>query len=237
MTELFTKDTLLGGQVRLRQPRTGFRASSGNLMLPGSIDSVLLAAAIPAASGDTVFEPGTGVGSVSLCLARRIEGVRVVGIELQPDLVRLSIDNARLNGLGDCFDVVVGDIVHPPLRIEPGGFSHVMMNPPHTEGESSLTIWLRSGLRLLTRRGTLTIIHRADRLIEILTLLHSNAGEIVVFPLWSTAAAGAANRVIVRARKEMRTPFRLTSGMVLHTNDGAFTDQTAAILRGAALEI
>lgn len=252
MTEQFTEDALLGGRVRLRQPRDGFRAA---------IDSVLLAAATPAAAGESVFEPGAGVGAAALCLARRVEGCRVVGIELQPDLVRLAGDNARLNGFADRIDVVVGDIAHSPPRIEPGGFTHAMMNPPHlvaervhvsphpgralanaegaanTEGASSLAMWLDAGLRMLVRRGTLTLIHRADRLDEILALLHGRAGEIVVFPLWPGPGVKPAKRVIVRARKEGRTPLRLAPGLVLHTADGAFTAQADAVLRGAALEI
>ena len=246
MTEPFTEDALLGGRVRLRQPRDGFRAA---------IDSVLLAAATPAAAGDSVFEPGAGAGAAALCLARRIEGCRVVGIELQPDLVRLAGENARLNGLGDRIDVVVGDIARPPPRIEPGGFAHVMMNPPHhvadrahvsprteralsnAEGASSLATWLDAGLRMVVRRGTLTLVHRADRLDEILAALHGRAGEIVVFPLWPGPGVKPAKRVIVRARKETRAPLRLAPGLVLHTGDGAFTAQADAVLRGAALEI
>ncbi len=248
MTEEFTEDALLGGRVRLRQPRDGFRAA---------IDSVLLAAAIPAAAGDSVFEPGAGAGAgaAALCLAHRVEGCRVVGIELQPDLVRLAGDNARLNGLGDRIDVVVGDIALPPPRIEPGGFAHVMMNPPHhvadradvsprpgraaanAEGAASLGMWLDAGLRMLVRRGTLTLIHRADRLDEILAALHGRAGEIVVFPLWPGPGAKPAKRVIVRARKDAATPLRLAPGLVLHGDDGGFTARADAVLRGAALDI
>jgi tRNA1(Val) A37 N6-methylase TrmN6 len=246
MTEEFTEDALLGGRVRLRQKRDGFRAA---------IDSVLLAAATPAAPGETVFEPGAGAGAAALCLAHRVEGCRVVGIELRADLVRLAGDNARLNGLGDRLDFVIGDIARPPPRIEPGGFAHVMMNPPHhaadrvavspdaeravanTEGTATLAVWLDVGLRMLRRRGTLTLIHRADRLDEILAALAGRAGEMVVFPLWPGQGAKPAKRVSVRARKEARTPLRLAPGMVLHGDDGAFTAPANAVLRGAALEI
>ena len=246
MTGDFTEDALLDGRVRLRQPRDGFRAA---------IDSVLLAASTPAAAGESVFEPGAGAGAAALCLARRVEGCHVVGIELQPDLVRLAGENARLNGLGDRIDVVIGDVAHTPPRIEPGGFAHVMMNPPHhvaeradvsplaeravanSAGASSLATWLDAGLRMLVRRGSLTLIHRADRLDEILALLHGRAGEIVVFPLWPGPGVKPAKRVIVRARKETRTPLRLAPGLVLHGGDGAFTAQADAVLRGAALEI
>jgi len=246
MTEEFTEDALLDGRVRLRQPREGFRAA---------IDSVVLAAAIPAVAGESVFEPGAGAGAAALCLARRVAGCHVVGIELQPDLVRLAGENARLNGLGDRIDVAIGDVAHTPPRIEPGGFAHVMMNPPHhvaeradvspfpdramanSAGASSLAMWLDAGLRMLVRRGSLTLIHRADRLDEILALLHGRAGEIVVFPLWPGPGVKPAKRVIVRARKETRTPLRLAPGLVLHGADGRFTAEADAVLRGAALEI
>ena len=246
MTEEFTEDALLDGRVRLRQPREGFRAA---------IDSVLLAAAIPAVAGESVFEPGAGAGAAALCLAHRVAGCHVVGIELQPDLVRLAGENARLNGLGDRIDVAIGDVAHTPPRIEPGGFAHVMMNPPHhvadradvsprrdraianSAGASSLAMWLDAGLRMLVRRGSLTLIHRADRLGEILALLHGRAGEIVVFPLWPGPSVKPAKRVIVRARKKTGTPLRLAPGLVLHGGDGAFTAQADAVLRGAALEI
>ncbi len=246
MTGALTDDALLGGRIRLRQPRDGFRAA---------IDSVLVAAATPAAPGESVFEPGAGAGAAALCLAYRVEGCHVVGIEPQPDLVRLAGDNARLNGLGDRVDVMIGDIAHPPPRVEPGGFAHVMMNPPHhaaervdtsphagraaamTEGSASLALWIEVALRMLRRRGTLTMVHRADRLDEILALLHRRAGEIVVFPLWPGRGGDAAKRVIIRARKEARTPLRLAPGLVLHGDDGAFTAQADAVLRGAALDI
>lgn len=246
MTGAVTEDALLGGRVRLRQERDGFRAA---------IDSVLLAAATPVVAGETVFEPGAGAGAAALCLARRVEDCRVVGIERRPDLVRLAGDNARLNGLGDRIDVVVGDIARPPPRIEPGGFAHVMMNPPHhvadrvdvsplperaaanTEGAAALALWLDTGLRMLVRRGTLTLVHRADRIDEILALLHGRAGEIVVFPLWPGAGVKPAKRVIVRARKDAATPLRLAPGLVLHGDDGGFTARADAVLRGAALDI
>ena len=246
LTGAVTEDGLLGGRIRLRQPRDGFRAA---------IDSVLLAAATPATPGDAVFEPGTGAGAAALCLVHRVGQCRLVGIEQQADLVRLAGDNARLNGLGDRIDVVVGDIARPPPRIEPGGFDHVMMNPPHhvaqrvdvsphagraaanTESAAPLAVWLDAGLRMLRRRGTLTLIHRADRLDEILALLGARAGEIVVFPLWPGPRDDPAKRVIVRARKEAKTPLRLTRGLVLHGEDGAFTARADEVLRGGALEI
>ena len=96
-----TDDALLAGQVRLKQPRDGFRAA---------IDSVLLPAAVAAVAGDSVFEIGVGCGAAVLCLARRVDGVNISGIDIQPHLVRLAGDNVRANGLEGRIDIMSGDV-------------------------------------------------------------------------------------------------------------------------------
>ena len=166
-------DTLLGGRVKLRQPRHGYRAA---------IDPVLLAAAVPADDGDTVLDIGCGAGAASLCLALRVEGCRITGIETQRDLVHLANDNVALNGFFGRFVAVQGDLLHPPPRLEPGSFAHVMANPPflessmaspspdtakaaaNIEGEANLAAWVRFALLMARPKGSVTFIHRADRM-------------------------------------------------------------------------
>jgi tRNA1(Val) A37 N6-methylase TrmN6 len=129
-----------------------------------------------------------------------------------------------------------------------------MMNPPHMEAartqaspnpakaaarveeEATLADWIGFALRMVRPRGTITMIHRADRLDEMLALLRAGAGEIVVFPLWP-GGGQAAKRVIVRARKGVQTPLRLSAGMALHGEGGKYTPEADAVLRGAPLNI
>lgn len=243
--ETITEDAIMDGRVILRQPAEGYRVA---------IDSVVLAAAVPAAAGERVFEPGAGSGAAALCLARRVEGCHVTGIELQFALVRLAGENVRLNGLGGRVDIMQGDIARPlPPRID-GGFDHVMVNPPyrregegnappdagkaaaHVEAGAGLDSWIACALTQLRRKGSLTVIHRADRLDTLMAALTGRVGEIVVFPLWPRAGK-AAKRVIVRARKGVATPLRLAPGLVLHGDDGGYSAEAEAILRGGPLVI
>jgi tRNA1(Val) A37 N6-methylase TrmN6 len=85
---------------------------------------------------------------------------------------------------------------------------------------------------MLRPRGGLTVIHRADRVDELLVSLHKKAGAVEVIPLWPRAGV-AAKRVIVRARKGLKSPAVIHPGLVLHQADGRFTPQAEAILRGA----
>jgi tRNA1(Val) A37 N6-methylase TrmN6 len=235
-----TDDRLLGGRVRLRQSADGARAA---------IDPVFLAAAVPAEPNQQILDAGCGAGAAMLCLAARVQQCRVVGLELQRDLVRIAGDNAVLNRMGDRLSVMVGDLLHPPPRLSPGSFDHVMANPPfiergrgseapnpakaaaNIEGEAALGDWVRFALVMVRAKGTVTFIHRADRIDALLGQLAGRAGGIVIFPLWPRAGQ-PAGRVLVQARKQIAAPARLAAGLVLHEADGRFTAAAEAVLRG-----
>jgi tRNA1(Val) A37 N6-methylase TrmN6 len=237
-----SEDSLLGGRVRLRQPVAGYRAA---------IDPVLLAAAVPAREGDTVLDIGCGFGAATLCLAARVPGARITGIERERDLVRLAGDNILLNQMGGMVGAMVGDLLRPPRRLEPGTFAHIMANPPYlegaqatkpadpgraaarVEGEADLAAWVRFALTMVRGKGSITFIHRADRLEQLLGAFAGRAGEIVLFPLWP-GLAKPARRIIVRARKGVATPTALLPGLILHEADGRYTPAADAVLRGGA---
>ncbi len=239
-----TADRLLGGRVSLRQPANGYRAA---------IDPILLAAAVT--GGDRhVLDIGCGVGTAAICLATRITECRVTGLEIQPELAALARDNAAGNGLADRVEIVTGDLLDPPDGVATGAFDAVIANPPYLtagqsappdgskaiadhEGEAGLEEWVRFAGRILKHKGRLTMIHRADRLDGLCAALHPAFGDVRLLPLWPRDGA-AARRVIVQARKGVRTPASLLPGLVLHEEDGRFTAAAEAILRdGAALPL
>ncbi|MBF0130440.1 MAG: methyltransferase [Alphaproteobacteria bacterium] len=242
-TDETTEDALLGGRIRLRQPLHGYRAA---------IDPVLLAAAVPLRDGDLVADVGLGTGAAALCLAARMPGVRVVGLEIQPDLVRLARDNAAGNGLADRVRVVEGDIATPPPGMTAEHFDVVMTNPPfgaagtrppdpqrataHAGNDPDLLgPWLRFCLLLLRPKGRLVLIHRADRLDELLAHLRAppplgRLGAIEIIPLWPREGE-PARRVIVRGRKGLKSPLVLLPGLTLHEGTG-YSERTTRILRG-----
>jgi tRNA1(Val) A37 N6-methylase TrmN6 len=174
----------------------------------------------------------------------------VTGLERDTALAALAGESARRSGLAGRVTVVTGDLAAPPPEVAGRIFDHVATNPPflaarsagarggpkddaHVEG-LPLATWLALCLRRLRSRGTLTLVHRADRLPDILAGLGPRVGDIAVLPVWPRADAVMAGRVIVAARKGGRGPARLLRGLVLHTADGSFTSEAAAVLRDAA---
>ena len=101
----------------------------------------------------------------------------------------------------------------------------------------SLEEWLRVTCAMAKPKGTVTIIHRADALPELLAGVEGRLGGLIAFPLWP-AAGKEANRVLLRGIKGSRAPFKLANGFLLHDGPGGFTAEADAILRnGAALPL
>lgn len=238
-------DAFLGGRLRVHQPEGGFRAG---------IDTVLLAAAVPAGAGERALELGAGAGIASLCLAVRVPGVVIRGIEREPALVALATANARANGLAGRLEVEEGDAAEPLALAADAAFDHVFVNPPFTTATAGtppatgragatrlsggpLAAWIAAARAALKPGGTLTLIHRADALPEILDGLGRGFGAVVIHPLWPRAGM-PAKRVILAARKGRRTPLRLVAGTVLHAPPAKYTAAVEAILRdGRALKL
>jgi tRNA1(Val) A37 N6-methylase TrmN6 len=233
----FSDDSFLGGRVIARQPIEGFRSGT---------DAVILAAAVPAKRGEELFEPGSGAGMASLCLAERVADCRITGIEIAPELVALANENARANELADRVRFEAADVFHLPghLRRE---FDHVLCNPPfhHSAGEMSpneeraralsdregLGNWMKTAFARVKSDGTLTVILRADRLAEALAGMPQHG--VAVFPLWAHVGE-VAKRVILQIRKNSRAPLVLHPGLVLHGSDGRYTREADAVLRDVA---
>ena len=241
-------DAALGGRLVLRQPLRGHRFGH---------DAILLAAATPAQAGEQAVEFGAGVGAAGLALARRVDGVAVTLIEIDPALTALATDNAARNGLDGrvravCLDVTAPAAAFAAAGLKSGSAHHVLMNAPFNAPHNSppdhdrrrartalpgtLALWLRAAARLLASRGTVTLIWRADALSEVFAALGAEFGAIAVVPVFPRPDAPAI-RVLLRAVKGSKAPSALLPGLVLTETTGKPTATAEAVLRdGIALK-
>lgn len=242
--DALTQDGFLGGRLRIWQPRAGYRAAT---------DPVILAAACDAQAGDRVLELGCGAGVASLCLAHRVAGLSLTGVERQPAYADLARRNAALAGVA--MEVVTADLAHLPKDLRGAVFDHVIANPPYFAPHSGtpardhgreqaqredtpLALWIETARRRLRPKGWLTLIHLTERLPDILAAL-KGFGSITIRPL-AARQGQAAGRVVLRARKSGRGNLTLLPPFILHegaAHDGdrdSYGVQARAVLRDGA---
>jgi tRNA1(Val) A37 N6-methylase TrmN6 len=238
-----TENRLLGGRILLRQPARGYRAG---------LDAALLAAACDARPGERVIEAGCGAGGALLAAAARRPGAMFTGVERDLEALNLARDNVALNQMAGQVSVQTGDVAAGFRSLALPPFDAAMANPPFFDDPGALRApapekagaWMADGglaawtgflLKAVREGGSLTLIHRADRLGDLLSGLGVSAGSFQVRGIHPFADA-PAKRVLVRAIKTGKAPLRLLPPLVLHGREGTekHTPQAEAILRGEA---
>ncbi len=240
--EQISEDGLLGGQVRLLQALGGYRAG---------LDAALLAAACDVGAGARVLDAGCGAGAALLAAAFRRPDARFTGLERDPAAAALAARNVALNDLNDRVHVVTGDVAAGFAALGVRPYDAVQCNPPFFDDagalrgpapkrrgayltEDGLGSWAAFWIKAVRESGKITVIHRADRLADLLSLLAPKAGSFRIRPIHPFADQ-PAKRVLVRAIKTGKAPLALLPPLVLHDRTGAkHTPEAEAILRGEA---
>ena len=241
-----TEDAFLGGQLLLKQKRSGHRAGH---------DAILLAAATEAQAGDRVVDFGAGVGAAGLALARRVSGIRLSLVEIDPELAELARENAAANAIDA--ETIVLDVTaraqdFAAHGLVPDSVDRVLMNPPfndparhrgspdqarqiaHVATGETLDGWVHAARRILRSNGALTLIWRADGIAEVLAALSRGFGSLSILPVHSEAES-VAMRVLVRSVKGGRAPTRLLPGFVLNDESLMPKKEVTNILEGRAV--
>jgi tRNA1(Val) A37 N6-methylase TrmN6 len=239
----FTDDAFLGGQLRLRQPRSGHRAGH---------DAMLLAASTPACPGDRVVDLGAGVGAAGLAVAKRVTGIALVLVEIDPALAGLARANAAANALAA--EVVVLDVTSKSSAFAAAGLTAdsadvVLMNPPfndsvrhraspdkareiaHIASPATLEIWVHAARRILKSGGVLSLIWRADGIAEVLEALDRGFGSLGILPVHADEATPAI-RVLVHATKGGKVPTQIHAPVMLNDESALPNKRLQAFVAG-----
>ncbi len=232
-------------QLTLQQPRHGYRFS---------LDAFLLADFVPPAvhSHQPMLDLGTGCGVIALLLARRFPQARLVGVELQTELVRSARQNVVRNGLGHRVDVVCADVRQLPLPA--CAFGAVACNPPYrrvgqgrlnpnasramARHEVALTLsqLLDAARQALARRGLLVMIYHLSRLPELCVELERAGLGPRRLRLIHPKPQTAASMVLVEAVCEGRSALEVLPPLFVCDATGHYTAEMQAIFQGRALD-
>jgi len=227
-----TQDSFFNGRIRLKQHRAGYRYS---------IDAVILASAVQPKPRETLVDLGTGCGIIPLILAFRHPGIRIWGVELQPQLAAVAEANIRENAMASQVTVLHADMrsIRPQMVGAP--VDTVVCNPPYRCGYSGrvnpdeqralarheLAITLPDivgvSRRLLKTGGRLIMIYTASRIADLFWRMRAERIEPKRLRTIHSRAGRDARLVLIEGAKDAGPGMAVSPPLIVYADPGGYS--------------
>lgn len=236
-----TLDALFQGKVAIIQKMGGYRFS---------VDAVLLAHFLEIKGGEEIVDLGTGNGVIPLILASLYSSVRVVGLEVQEEMVKRALRSVDLNRLKDRVEVIEGDVCAIKQLFSPQSFDAAVSNPPYREPKSGrinpdperriarheskggLRDFLRAGFYLLRRKGRMALVYPAVRALDLLETMRQEGMEPKRLRFVHSFEEDPASFVLAEGVKGGRRGLKIVPPLVIYTQGRKYTPEMKAMIEG-----
>jgi len=225
--------------VKLFQAKDGYRFS---------IDAVLLENFISANRLEKGLELGTGSGIISILLARRLRGAKIVAVEIQKNLAERAARNISLNNLQGRVEILQNDIKNLNKMYPTNTFDFVFTNPPFRktrtgrlstfeeravarhEIEITLQDLVKAASYLLKHSGKFFLIYHPFRLAELISLLQKAKLEPKRMKFVHSRKGDEAKMVLIEAVKGSGTWLKIASPLYIYEKENEYTSELKKIL-------
>ena len=208
-----------------------------------SLDSVLLPCFVELLpSTKMILDMCTGNAPVPLILSTKTNA-KIYGVELQKDIYELAKESVKINNINN-IELINDNVNNLPKHFETDTFDIVTCNPPYfkyknssilnnndvkslARHEISVTLGdiIRLSKTLLKNNGSLCIIHRTERLIEIIDEMKKNNIEPKRIRFIYPKKNSESNLVLIDGRKNGKSGLKLLSPLIIHNDDNSYTDE------------
>jgi tRNA1Val (adenine37-N6)-methyltransferase len=234
-----TVDTLLEGKLAIIQARNGYRFS---------LDSVLLAHFVRIKGKEKAVDLGSGNAPVALLLAGRHPFIKIVGVEIQREMVERARKAIALGHFEDRIEIVEGDVrkvrevvcgefydlvvCNPPYRPQQTG--RVNLNPEKRiarhEVFGQLNDFLRAGAYLLRNDGAMVLVYPAWRAVDLIEGMRRQGIEPKRMRFVHSFEDAPASLVLVEGNKGGGKELEVSAPLVVYTKARNYTPELRAIL-------
>ena len=207
-------------------------------------DSVLLANFVESKSRDLIADFGSGSGVIPLLLAFKNDFKKIIGLEIQEELVELARKNIKLNGYEDEIEIINGDFSDSQKYIKPNIFDIVISNPPYLKTNSGkisenefkaiarheikaeLEDVIREASLILKNGGKFYLVHRSSRMEEVFSLMKKyKLSPKRMKPIYPRKNS-SSNHFLLEARLNGGIGLELESSIIIYKkNSNEYTDQ------------
>lgn len=212
------------------------------------MDSVLLSDfAKNMKNNSTVLDLGTGTGIIPILLCGKTNLKKVVGIEIQQDVANMAKRSSQLNNLQDRFEVVNTNIIDLKNIYEKQSFDVIVTNPPYKKENTGITNeneaklisrheitanledFISISKDLLKDKGEFYMVHRPERLVDILSLMRKYKIEAKILKFVSPNKNKEPNLILIKGIKNANSFLRVEKNLYVYNEDGKYTNEILKI--------
>ncbi len=190
-----------------------------------------------------IIDLGTGTGIIPLLLYGKTKAASITGVEIQPPLVEMANRSIMLNGLSGKIKIIEGDIKNPGDEMIPNYYDVVVSNPPYMRAKAGLknncetkTISRHEVLcdiedilifskRMMKDHGRLFLVHRPERLGDIMALMRRYKIEVKQLQFVYPSIKKEANIVLIEGRKSGKPGLKTAAPLIVYDEEGRYTPE------------
>ncbi len=212
------------------------------------IDSILLTDfAKEIEERSKIVDLGTGTGIIAILLSKKINPSKIIGVEIQEEVYEMAKRSIELNNLENTIEVINSNIKDLQDKVQMNTFDAVVTNPPYKkvgtgitnennkklisrhETEASLEDFIRVSNKLLKDKGSLYMVHRPDRLVDIIELLRKYKIEPKQIKFVYPKEGKEANLLLIKAIKNAKPFLKIEKPLYVYNQNGEYTDEILRI--------
>ena len=212
------------------------------------MDSVLLSDfAKNMKNNSTVLDLGTGTGIIPILLCGKTNLKKVVGIEIQQDVANMAKRSSQLNNIQDRFEVVNTNIIDLKNIYEKQSFDVIVTNPPYKKENTGITNeneaklisrheitanledFISISKDLLKDKGEFYMVHRPERLVDILSLMRKYKIEPKILKFVSPNKNKEPNLILIKGIKNANSFLKVEKNLYVYNEDGKYTNEILKI--------
>lgn len=222
--------------------RNGYKIIQNKEKFCFGMDAVLLSGFANVKSGESVLDLGTGTGIIPILLEAKTEGKKFTALEIQEESADMARRSVELNNLSHKINIVQGDIKEASILFGRASFDVVTTNPPYMNDNGgiknpdmpkaiarhevlcSLDDVVREAAAVLKDKGRFYMVHRPNRLMDIMRALAKYKLEVKRMKMVHPYADKDANMVLIEAIKGGGSFMKVEKPLVVYKEAGVYTD-------------